>query len=96
MTNEDQPAPHNHGLGHTHNHAYRGEVPLHDHYGPEAKYAFVPTVLEQPGERGTKVRHLSSETVEPLRAQIAHPRQPLTRLELLRDAEEVVVVATTQ
>ena len=28
-----------HGLGHTHNHGYRGEVPLHDHYGPEAKYA---------------------------------------------------------
>ena len=22
-----------------HNHEYRGEVPLHDHYGPEAKYA---------------------------------------------------------
>ena len=28
-----------HGLGHTHSHQYTGDVPLHDHYGPEAKYA---------------------------------------------------------
>src|SRR5262249_20683735 len=63
---------------------------------PEPQCGFAPAVLEQPGKRGAKVRQLQLEAVERLRAQVTHPRQPLTRVELLGDAEEGVVVATSQ
>jgi hypothetical protein len=62
----------------------------------ETEHAFAPVGFEQPGERSPKARQLPLEAVERLRAQVAHPGQPLTRIELFGDSEEVFVVATRQ
>ncbi|HEX6583082.1 MAG TPA: hypothetical protein VF056_05720 [Thermoleophilaceae bacterium] len=63
---------------------------------PETERAFAAAVLDQPCERSAKARQLPLKAEERRGAQLTHSRMPLARVELLRDAEEVVVVATTE
>src|SRR4029450_12877192 len=62
----------------------------------ETSSALVPAAFGSPARCRAKVRQLPLEAAERVRAQVTHPRQSLTRVELFRDSEEVVVVAPTQ
>src|SRR5262249_35156853 len=62
----------------------------------ETECGLALAVVEEPRKRSAKARQLPVEAFERPRAEVTHPRQPLTRVELFREAEVVVVVATTK